>query len=124
MRRWFQFRLSTLLIVVTLCAAVIALLQRAQALHEAARKHEIERSMAEACADLTVASEFRTFRMPAAPKPLTSPAIAEQANQWRLIAVHHERLRDKYRRGAWMPWLMFSSDPPRPIEPAWPKIIR
>jgi hypothetical protein len=121
MHRWLQFRLRTIFFVTTLCAATIALLSRAQELTEAARKLDIERSIAASFAETV---KFDRFRHPLAdPAPLP-PATQRLSDQWMALARHHERMRDKRLAARWQPWVLLAPDPRRPPEPIWPKIIR
>ena len=122
-RRWLQFRLRTVFVLTAVCAATIALLQRAQKLRETARKHEIEWSMADGHAEFVLCyrryyDPFTGTRWP------PTPASQKLSNEWRLIADHHKRLRDKCHAAIWQPWVLLNPDPPRPPEPDWPRIIR
>jgi hypothetical protein len=121
MRRWIQFRLSSLLLAVTLCAIVLATLRRSQTLLEAARRHEIHRSMADGSAQLILS--FR-HQMPTAAESTSWEPAMSAADQWHSIAAYHERQRDKCRQGIWMPWIMCLPDDPRPTEPLWGSVIR
>ena len=125
MHRWLQFRLRTVFLATALCGALLALLLRAQRLHETARRLDIERNMAESRAELTEQRDFRNrFWKSGSPRPKVSAASQQLADQWRAVAAFHGRLRDKRRREVWMPWLSLQPDPPRPPEPNWPKIYR
>jgi hypothetical protein len=110
-RRWFQFRLRTLLIAMTLVAVAIVLVQRSQRFRETARRHAIGVSMASSAAESVEVFHLRYGFQDRVSPP--APESVRKAEEWRELAAYHQRLQAKYERAAWLPFLPVAPDPPR-----------
>jgi hypothetical protein len=110
MRRWFRFRLATLMLLVTLSAIGVDFLRRRSRLLEYARLHEAEADRRWRLSKLRKSDWWTSVnsRIP------TDAEYAEYRERDRQQAVHHEEVTARYRRGAWFPWLVEpQEEPPR-----------
>ncbi len=106
--RWFQFRLATLLVLVTLSAIGVDYYRRQSQLLYFAKLHAEEAARRESTAQ-TKMSDW----MFSSPVPTDEEFAAERMRD-RQLAIHHGQLAKRYRYGAWFPWLVSPSEaPPR-----------
>ena len=98
MRPRIQFGLRTLLIVVAMAAAGMALWRRAEAFKRAAAAHA---DKAQECADVGWGMSRFGFDK------------TEVAKYWSLHQ-EHSRLAEEHRRAVWRPWVRFTARPPSP----------
>jgi hypothetical protein len=107
-RRWFQFRLATLMVLVTLSAVGVDYFPRRSRLLEYAELHA-----AEAKSQWSMARSKMTDWMfgPLQPIPTAEEWAAWQEDS-RQLAIHHDQVAGRYRRGAWFPWLVEPTEPP------------
>jgi hypothetical protein len=94
LRRWFQFRLSTLLVLVTLAAVGADYWRRRSLLLERATEH----------ARLAAESNYRWY----------TSSMPEPIQHFGRLEFHHRTLQHKYEWAAWIPWLPVAPDPPEP----------
>ena len=127
-RHWFQFRLSTLLLVITVFAM---LLSRIAYLQQRARYHELEadrcaerfarygrvtRAQVDELADMlrsdSLVYQFRDFPMSELPYGSYPPELRP--------IFYHQDLAEKYRQVVWRPWTIVKVPPP-PLDPLSPR---
>src|SRR5262245_6679120 len=107
-RRWFQFRLATLMALVTLSAVGIDYFRRRSRLLEYADLHAVEAKL-----QWSMARSKRTDWMFSVLSPIpTAEQWAEWQEECRQLAVHHDEVASVYRHGAWFPWLVEPKVPP------------
>jgi hypothetical protein len=112
MRHRFQFRLATLLLLVTLSAIGIDYCRRRARLLQFAELHA-----AEAATRLSMSrSRKGDWWFSVMSRIPTDEEWAQGQERDRQLAIHHQELAAKYRRGAWLPWLIEPRDaPPEPF---------
>jgi hypothetical protein len=104
--RWFQFRLKTLLAIVTLVGVSLWLILRVQYCRKMAQHHGLHYVM---------------HMLPIYPDPSDDDADNEQRRRGEArrakLADHHRRMADRYRRAMWFPLLPVPAEPlPTPSE--------
>jgi hypothetical protein len=109
-RRWFQFRLATLLVFVTLSAIGVDYCRRRVELLQFAKLHATEAALRQSAAQMKKTDWYWSI---VSPIP-TDEEFAAWRMRDRQLAIHHEQLAMRYRQGAWFPWLVVpSEEPPR-----------
>lgn len=93
-RRWFQFRLSTLLVLVALSAVGADYWRRRSLLLSRALEHQ--------------------HRAQRYHESAISASLLDHIQELGQLMQHHHNLRDKYERAASFPWLPVAPDPPEP----------